>query len=464
MRIVLLWLLTCGVLAACVPDTVEHSAVKKLGLPAEIVDKVLLRGSVVSILRNPITSTHKGVSMARSRGEVLADPLLKYLPEIDAAFRTDHSIDGVLDGLGMPQPVPGNVEYLIDGKAFFTDITASIQKAEKSVDSRVFIFDNDDVAAGFADLLKAKSKHVRCRVLMDELGSISAWWEDPATKGKKPDLGDGDIADYLKKDSRVKVRKSLNPWLVTDHTKLFVIDGKTAYLGGMNIGREYRYEWHDMMVKVTGPAVTALQNDFNRAWRLQGNWGDWGMLLHRNQSYREEIEEGEIGLRILKTSAGKNEIEKSILAAIKMSRKRVYLQSPYFTSDALLRELLLAKKRGVDVRMVFPEENNSKILKIGNRAKAKELVEAGANVYMYQPFSHIKAVVVDDWACLGSANFDALSFKINEEMNIAFSNKNAVQKLVGDLFLKDFRKAKLLTRDEVKGWGNFVAESVADQL
>lgn len=455
-------------LAACsLPEAdvwQEGAGMKKVGMPAEVLDKVVLRGSIVSVVRNPITGTHKGVSMAVSRGEILADPLLKYLPTISPAYRDSHSIDEVLDGLGMPKPIPGNVEYLIDGRAFFTDIKASIRQAEKRVDTRVFIFDNDDVAKDFADLLKQKSKTVKCRVLMDQLGSIAAWWVHPETGGQKPDLGDGTIADYLAKDSRVKVRKSLNPWLVTDHTKLFVIDGKMAYLGGMNIGREYRYEWHDMMVKVTGPVVTALQNDFNRAWRLQGGWGDWGVPFHSYQRYRKKMRGGEIGIRILKTAASKRDIEKSMLAAIRMSRKRVYLQNSYFTSDALQRELLLATRRGVDVRMVFPEDNDSALLKAGNQSVAKELVESGAKVYMYQPFTHIKAIVVDDWACVGSANFDALSFKINEEINIAFSDPIAVNKLVRDLFLKDFQAAKLLRRRDVKDWGNLVLENVADQL
>lgn len=442
----------------------ESPTVKQVVMPAEVAKKVIIKGNLISLVRNPFTGTYKGISMMKSRGEILGDPLLKYFPEVDAVYRDSHSIDDLLDDMGMPAPVPGNVEYLIDGKAFFTDITTAIEKAEKSVDTRVYIFDNDDVAAEFADLIKKKSKTVQCRVLMDELGSIGSWWENPQTKMVQPDLGGGTIADYLTNGSRVKVRKSRNPWLVTDHSKLFVIDRKTAYLGGMNIGREYRYEWHDMMVKVTGPAVISLQNEFNRAWRLQGGWGDWGIPFHHRYKHREEIQKGEIGLRILQTKAGQNDIEKSILAAVRMSKKRVYLQNPYFTSDALLRELLLARQRGVDIRMVFPEGNHSELLRIGNQTKAKQLVEAGARAYMYQTFSHIKAVVVDDWVCVGSANFDALSFKINEELNVAFSDKKAADRLVRDLFIKDFETSKQLTREDVKGWGNFVIENIVDQF
>ena len=461
-------LLSYGMLTAC--SNVEACEVrgkpkaKHVVMPAEVAENVILKGTIASLIRNPFTGTHKGISMVRSRGETLVDPLLNRLPPVDAAYRKSNSVEDMLDVVGVSAPVPGNVEYLIGGKAFFTDITTSIEEAKESVDTRVYIFDNDDVAVEFADLLKRKAKTLKCRVLMDELGSIAAWWEEPQTKMVKPELGGKDIAEYLVKDSRIKVRKSLNPWLVTDHSKLFIIDQKTAYLGGMNIGREYRYEWHDMMVKLTGPIVTALQNDYNRAWRLQGGWGDWGILFYTRHKHRKDIQKGEVGLRILKTTPNKKEIEKAILAAIRMSQKRVYLQNPYFTSDALLQELLMANKRGVDVRMIFPETNNSAVLRIGNQVKAKELVDAGARAYMYPAFSHAKAVVVDDWVCLGSANFDVLSLKINEEINIGFSDKKSADRLVSDLFEKDFKKSKNLTIKDVKDWGNPVMENIADQF
>ncbi|MBK1830223.1 phosphatidylserine/phosphatidylglycerophosphate/cardiolipin synthase family protein [Verrucomicrobiaceae bacterium R5-34] len=468
MKCPLILLMLCSLLPACsFPEANiwhENPGAKTVALPAKIIDRVIIRGSAVSIYRNPFTSTHKGFSMTRARGEIIADPLLSLIPDLDPVYRYAHSIDDALDRIGMPAPVPGTVEYLIDGEDFFGDVLTEIEDAERRIDTRVFIFDNDDVAVDFADVLKRKAEKVRCRILLDEMGSIAAWSAAPATGDLKPADFQSDMVKYLKQDSRIQVRKSLNPWLVADHSKLITIDEKLAYLGGMNIGREYRYEWHDMMIKVTGPVVKALQNDFNRAWRLQGVWGDWSMPFYYEKAYRKEKQPGEIDIRVLKTSASRRDIERSILTAIRMSRKRVYLQNSYFTSRELERELIAARRRGVDVRMVFPEDNDSKLLKSKNQTVAKNLVEAGVKVYMYQPFTHVKAVVVDDWACVGSANFDALSFRINEELNIAFSDRAAVQKLVRDLFVKDFGKSVILTRGDVKTWGPKPIDLVADQL
>lgn len=457
----------CSFLASCsVPETelfADREAMKSVSIPIETVSRVVVKGHVLSAVRNPVTTTHKGVSMVKSRFQIAADPLLSQF-EVDDVYRKSHSIEDALSKLGMPAPVPGNVEYLIDGKAFFTDLEREVKGARSSVDTRVFIFDNDDVAMHYADLLRMKSKDISCRVLMDEMGSIASWWTPPESKMNHGFKTPDSVRHYLTSNSNVYVRESANPFLITDHVKLFLIDGKMAYIGGMNVGREYRYDWHDMMVKLRGPVVTAMQNDFNRAWRLQGGWGDWGLPFYGDLDYRTQARSGEYPIRILKTDAKSAQIRTSIMAAIRMSKKRVYIQNSYFTSDGLVRELLGAINRGVDVRMVFPENNDSTLLDHGNRDVAKRLVDAGARVYMYPKFTHVKAIVVDDWACVGSANYDGLSMRINEELNISFTNKPAVNRLVNDLFYKDFAVSKRVSKKMAEGWQNPILESVVDQL
>ena len=153
-----------------------------------------------------------------------------------------------------------------------------------------------------------------------------------------------------------------------------------------------------------------------------------------------------------------------MLAAIRMARRRVYCQNSYFTSDTLVAELVRAKRRGVDVRMVFPEDNDSKLLGLSNRGVAKDLLDVGARVYVYPKFTHVKAMVVDDWACVGSANYDGLSMRINEELNIAFTDKKVVGELVRDLFVKDFGRSKRLRKVDAGGWSGILLEGLVDQL
>jgi cardiolipin synthase len=453
---------TCSVSEPDAWDTRDH--VKYVGYPSEITAKVIVKGTLISIVRNPYTSTCKGVSMIKNRCGILADEWLRFLPSKPPPDFQGLSIEQALDTQNFPAPIPGQIDFLIDGRLFFDDLYKTVNEATQSIDTRLFSFDNDDVAASYARLLKKKSEKIPCRVMIDEFGSISSWWINPKTpinEQHKPPLS---MVERIKSGKQIKLRLSLNPGMVTDHTKLFLIDHQTAYLGGMNMGREYRYEWHDMMAKIRGPLVLALQNEFDWAWRLQGGWGDWGLPFYKPLPYRTTPIRGEIGMRILKTCPGNETIKQALLTAIRMSRKKIYLHVSYITSDLLMRELLAACARGVDVRMIFPVKSDFKLLNQNNRSAAKQLLDAGARIYLYPTPSHTKAVVVDDWACIGSANLDALSLQINEELNISFSDPSTVKKLLRKLFEKDFKKSKLLKSAELKAWAGSPLEIIADQM
>ncbi len=448
------------------PETVlwnDRTKSKTVGMSSEAMTKVVVLGNLTTLIRNPVTSNHKRFWMLRKRSEILAGDVTVFAP-VNDDYRKNHTIEQHFDNMNLPERVAGNVDYLIGGKAFFSALYQSVNQAKKSIDTRVFIYDNDDLAVAYSQHLKVRSKEVRCRVLMDELGSISSWWVDPETKmldGFKPP---NSMPHYLERNSKVSARLSKNPGLVTDHTKLFIFDEKEAYLGGMNIGREYRLEWHDMMVRVKGPVVSILQDEFNKAWRLQGRTGDWTYPLRFSKDYRKTIKPNELGIRVLKTSPGKVQIETAIIGAIRMAKQRIYIQNSYFTSNTLEAELIAAKKRGVDVNLIFPLDNDSKLLAKSNEHFAASLIKAGAKVYAYPDFTHVKALVVDDWVCVGSANFDGLSLRINEEINIAFTDKAQANQLVNELFKTDIRKSKRLYKIEVSELEKTLLKPIVNQL
>jgi len=433
-------------------------------MPTEAIQRIIVAGTAVSIVKNPFSGTYKGLHSIRSRSSIIADHWIRFLPHPNLPIDPTLSIDQALDAKNFPKPIPGRVDYFIDG-SFYTELHRSVRGAQQSVDTQIFSFDNDDVAADYADLLKIKSKTIPCRVMMDELGSVASWWIEPITAMRPDYPPPASMATYLRKNGNVRVRLSRNPWLIADHTKLIIVDGKEAYLGGMNIGREYKYEWHDMMIRVKGPMVTAMQNEFNKSWKLQGPLGDWAYPFKRKaKPFRTTYKPGEYPIRMLKTAAGNTDINDALVTAIQMSRKRIYLHVSYMTSDQLMRELLKAIKRGVDIRMIFPDKNDNALLNHNNRSCAHDLLKAGAKVYLYPSSSHTKAVICDDWACVGSANLDALSLSINRELNISYSDKKAVDKLVQDLFVKDFKKSKALSLKDVKHWKGSPLELIADQM
>ena len=86
------------------------------------------------------------------------------------------------------------------------------------------------------------------------------------------------MVNYLRQGSRVRVRVHANPWLTGDHSKAIIVDRRRAFVGGMNIGREYQYDWHDLMMEVTGPVVDVLQHDLDKSWAKAGPLGDLAYL------------------------------------------------------------------------------------------------------------------------------------------------------------------------------------------
>lgn len=439
---------------------------KKAHKSAIMVNKILLESTVESLISNPVSGTVRGCSMWYNRGAITATESLSSLPTFKRPAVQGDSIEEVLDKIGMPAPIPGRVSLLIDGEKFFDALEQSITKAQRSVDLRVYIYDNDDVAVWVADQLKAKGSGVRTRVLADRIGSVGSWWSEGKTPLPKGFVYPKDMVDYINAAGTTKMKLGRTPWLVTDHGKLIVVDGEHAYLGGMNIGREYLYDWHDMMVRVDGPVVTALQDQFNRYWTLQSLFGDFKLPFRKRLEVPEDVQavEGEYGIRLLRTGFRVREIRKAVIAAIRASKHRVYVHNPYISSGEVVRALQEAARRGVDVRVIAPIENDSSLMHRSNKLVAKALIPNGGKIYAYPVFSHVKAIVVDDWACVGSANFDGLSMRINSEINIAYSDPKAVEELVDELFLPDMEKSYQVKEKDLKILSGPVQRMLLNQL
>ena len=170
------------------------------------------------------------------------------IPALSYGRRMDlEDFEKTLDRITGTRPDTGRISFLIDGDDYFGRLVETINSAQHSIDIRTYIFDNDDFAVEMAVLLKERAKDVRVRVLLDGLGNALARRVDPDSL---PDDDDHPLMmnNYIKRNSAVRVRALTNPWFTGDHTKTTIIDRKIAFVGGMNVGREYRYDWHDMMM------------------------------------------------------------------------------------------------------------------------------------------------------------------------------------------------------------------------
>ncbi|MFN0129936.1 MAG: phospholipase D-like domain-containing protein [Verrucomicrobiales bacterium] len=427
------------------------------------------RATMLAGARQPVTTLRAGMAVFWHRPkEILAGnlPVRVKVPPSPTETPGSAAFETLLDLEGLPRRESGRLTTLVDGPGFFPELDRQLAAATLSVDLQFFIYDNDDIAVRYSDRLKAKGEKVPVRILFDELGSTFAHTTAPETPGPAGFVPPADIASYLKSGSQVQVRQSLNPWLVCDHTKLLVFDRKTAIIGGMNMGREYYSEWHDLMIKVEGPIVATLQREFNRAWRKAGPWGDLAMLRRPRVFQKPAPVDGGIPLRPLRTdtAARQKHILDATLLALRASKKRIWIENPYFAYDDIARELEAAARRGVDVRVILPARGDSTVMDAGNLGTARSLVEAGAKVYRYPKMTHMKVMICDGWAQVGSANLDLLSMRINRELNLAFSDPAAVRELESKIFLPDFRASKHIQPDDLRSPVASIAEAIADQL
>ena len=466
----------CLGLVAC--GSLESNALRSHPNRQQVIDPLsgagnlamtTFRATAVATVRQPLTTTKTGISLAWLRSRELFAGNVPTSIEPKTPLSESPGSDGFerfLDSQGLPHARLGKVRCLIDGPAFFCELDDLIISAERSIDVQMYIFDNDDIARRYADRLRQASSRVNVRTMFDDLGSNLAALAAPESLSAGKFIPVNDIGKYLKKDSKIQVRRTLNPWLVSDHTKLVVVDDKVALLGGMNIGREYFSEWHDMMVRIDGPVVQDLVWEFNRTWRKSGPWGDLILLLPNPHPPVPPQPTGTGGIRVLRTDAGngKHEVFQACIAAIRSSRERVWIETPYFGSDEIIRAVAAAARRGVDVRVVLPLHNDSKLMAINHLQAAQELIEAGATVFSYPEMTHIKVMLCDNWVTLGSANLDTLSMRINRELNIAFRDPVAVRQVEREVFLRDFRKSRRIRLEETHSAIAPLVESIADQL
>ena len=359
----------------------------------------------------------------------------------------------------------GTIEYLVDGEEYFVRLIDRMTTARESIDIRTYIFDNDDFATRMRDLLRRRSDEgIDVRILLDGLGTIVATGADD--EGMPEDyVAPESVRVFLEEGSDISVRQSKNPWLVAgDHVKTTIIDNEIAYAGGMNIGREYRYTWHDLMMEMRGPVVGVLADEFERAWAHAGPMGDAGYLITRLKPASAAKEEVGYPVRVLHTRPGNSEIFRAQRAAIRNAQDYIFIQNAYFTDDAMLYELAKARRRGVDVRVILPLVGNHGPVNKSNVLAANAMLEHGIRVFLYPGMSHVKAAVFDGWACVGSANWDKLSFRTNKELNIATSHPEYVQDLIDRIFVPDFAQSVELTEPFPERWSDHLMEVVADYL
>ncbi len=413
-------------------------------LPAILITFVATLVAVVLFLN--FTSGEKKIDRKVERLYSIADP--------DFARAM-----GVLLG---PAIVPGNrVEVLLNGKRIFPSMLEAIRAAQKSITFESYIYWSGEVGKEFAEALAQRAKAgVRVHVLLDWVGSSKM---------------DSDLLSRMEQ-AGVQVRKFHKPrWYNLarmnnrTHRKVLVTDGRVAFTGGVGISdlwsgdAEDPQHWRDTHFRVEGPVVAQMQAVFLDNWIKVT-----GTVLHGPDYFPQLAPAGESAAQMFSSSpsGGSESMHLMYLMAVTAASRSIDLSSAYFVPDDLtLHALVDAIKRGVKVRIITPgPHTDTHVVKAASRALWGALLEAGAEMYEYQPtMFHCKVMVVDDLlVSVGSTNFDNRSFRLNDEATLnvydtAFAREQTT------IFVHDLGRARRVTLQawQERPWTEKAAEKAA---
>ncbi len=308
------------------------------------------------------------------------------------------------------------IKLITDGDDCFDEFIRSIRSAKSSINLETYIFKSDDVGWRIAELLAKKAKKgLEVNVIYDSIGCLGT---SPSLFSMLRDSG----VEVLEYHPVVPWRKFFN-LSFRDHRKLLVVDGKTAFVGGINIGSEYagkKYNgggWRDTHLKVEGPAVRDMQFFFMENWFRHG-----GAIVDNSRHFPKLYEEGKKLLMILCTKSRKKikPVHESYISAIKFARESIYITNAYFIPDGkIYRALIRAARRGVDVRVLLPGMSDLPFVQHAARFLYKKYLKNDIRVYEYnRSILHAKTAVIDGiWSTIGSSNLDRRSFTRNLEIN-----------------------------------------------
>ena len=309
------------------------------------------------------------------------------------------------------------------GAEFFPELEAACDKAVSEIYLETYIFADDDTARRIEQaLIRAAARNVRVYVITDWTGS-----------------GHGNSKRLHERLQAGGVRhRSFNPWfrrgVARTHRKMCVIDRKLAFLGGLNINDDLISDddsakplpaprW-DFGVRIEGPLVTAIHDEITTQWARLGRL-DLKSRLDRMRKLRtthvEDVNAPAFAALVVRDNLrNRRTIQRAYLHALGHARETAWLANPYFAPGRKMRDALCrAAERGVDVTLLLGV-GQFKIQDAVARSYYPKLLKHGVRIYEYQKTQlHGKvAVVDDDWATVGSSNYDGFSLFVNQEANI----------------------------------------------
>ena len=347
-----------------------------------------------------------------------------------------------------PDLLPGNrVTPLHNGDEIFPAMLAAIRGARSTIVFETYIYWTGEIGREFSNALSERARSgVTVHVVLD-------WVGGKLEKTLMDEMKAAGVHVEFYHPLRWYHLARMNN---RTHRKLLVVDGRIGFTGGVGIADHWLghaqspNHWRDSHFQLEGPAVAQMQAAFSDNWiktRAEVLLGDG--------YYPDLPSAGEARAQVFTSSwgDGSESVRLMYLLSIASATRHIRIGNSYFIPDTLAIETLVAARaRGVNVEIIVPGTIiDEKLARRASRSRWRELLDAGVDLYEFQPtMYHCKVMIVDDlWLSVGSTNFDDRSFRLNAEANLNVLDASLAKALI-EAFEADKAKSRLVTAADYK--------------
>jgi len=354
-------------------------------------------------------------------------------------------------------------DVLTNGDQFFPAMLDAIRGAKRRISFETYIYDKGQVGDQFTSALEdAARRGVRVNLVVDSVGAGSMKNEDV----KRLEAAGCHIGSFnaLKWYNLEEVN-------YRTHRKILVVDGEVGFTGGAGVADHWlghaqdKDHWRDTQIRMRGPIVRLAEAAF------------YENFIETDDIVAPELDDAkteadDVGHSVVLRSSptgGSNDLKRLYLIGIASARRTIDITSPYFVTDESTGWALQdAVSRGVKIRiLVEGDKTDAMPVKYASRDAYDRLLSMGIQIYEYQPtMMHTKTLVVDGvWSMFGSANFDNRSLELNDELNVAVSDRDLARRFTDDLEqdlrvssrleLATWRQRSMLEKAREKFWSYF---------
>lgn len=356
----------------------------------------------------------------------------------------------------LPPVKVGDHELIIYdfGADVFRSMLSDIKTSRASVLLETYLFRNDDVGNSFRKrLIHQAQRGAKVFIIFDSIGS----WSLPTRYRRFP----RNVRTF--EFGPVKSFRTFwnNQLLVRDHRKILVVDGNIAYLGGINIGKEYQRRWRDTHLRIAGPLAQNVAEAFDIFWDAYNPDGELPLKF-------KGIQDPHITICVNDPLRGIFPIHDKYLDAFNDARKSIRIANSYFVPPrSLVNALTAAARRGVRVDIMIPEDSDVVLVDWAARNLFTELLASGIRLWLYQKtVNHSKTCTIDGrWSTIGSANLDPISLRGNFEIN-AFVQDEAFAAQMESMWDNDLQNCKAVDSHAwaARPYGERIAELLTRPL